>query len=113
MNCSAHLYSTISTVNGDSVHCKKTEGKCQKMNGIVTDVCKRCVIGGVSVFEGDKRVAHVMRGRNGEDCDRPRPFSIIAIWAVGVLAKCRGSTVTTSSQLLHWYYVLVLGALSS
>ena len=51
-----------------------------------------------------------MRGRNGGGCDRPRPFSIIAILAVVVLTKCRGSTVT---KLLHWYYAVVLGALSS
>ena len=30
MNCSAQLYSTRSTVNGDSVHCEKIEGGCQK-----------------------------------------------------------------------------------
>ena len=30
MNCSAQLYSTKSTVNGDSIHCEKTEGECQK-----------------------------------------------------------------------------------
>ena len=65
-------------------------------NDIVTDVCKRCVIGGISVFERDERGAQVMRERNGGDCDRPRPFSIIAIWAVIVLAKCRGSTVTSA-----------------
>ena len=64
-------------------------------NDIVTDVCKRCVIGGVSVFERDERGAQVMQGRNGGGCDRPRPFSIIAIWAVIVLAKCRESTVTS------------------
>ena len=60
---------------------------------IVADVCKRCIIGGVSVFKWDERGAQVMRGRNGGGCDRPRPFSIIAIWAVVVLTKCRGSTV--------------------
>ena len=65
-------------------------------NDIVTDVCKRCVIGGISVFERDERGAQVTRERNGGDCDRPRPFSIIAIWAVIVLAKCRGSTVTSA-----------------
>ena len=63
---------------------------------IVTDVCKRCVIGGVSVFKWDGRVAQVMRGRNGGGCDRSRPFSIIAILAVVVLTKCRGSTVTSA-----------------
>ena len=30
MNCSAQLYSTRSTVSGDSVYCEKTEGGCQK-----------------------------------------------------------------------------------
>ena len=34
-------------------------------NDIVTDVCKRCVIGGISVFKRDERGAHVMRERNG------------------------------------------------
>ena len=34
-------------------------------NDIVTDVCKGCVIGGISVFEWDERGAQVMRGRNG------------------------------------------------
>ena len=51
---------------------------------IVADVCKRCVIGGVSVFKWDERGAQVMRVRNGGGCERPRPFSIIAIWAVVV-----------------------------
>ena len=60
---------------------------------IVADVCKRCVIGGVSVFKWDERGAQVMRGRNGGGSDRPRLFSIIAIWAVVVLTKCRESTV--------------------
>ena len=45
-------------------------------NDIITDVCKRCVIGGISVFERDERGAQVVRERNGEGCDRPRPFSI-------------------------------------
>ena len=60
---------------------------------IVADVCKRCVIGSVSVFKWNERGAQVMRGRNGGGCDRPRPFSIIASWAVVVLTKCCGSTV--------------------
>ena len=47
-------------------------------NDIVTDVCKRCVIGGVSVLKWNERGAQVMRERNGGGCDRPRPFSIIA-----------------------------------
>ena len=34
-------------------------------NDIVTDVCKRCVIGGVSVFKWEERWAQVMRGRDG------------------------------------------------
>ena len=46
---------------------------------IVTDVCKRCVIGGISVFKRDERGAQVVRERNGGGCDRPRPFSVIAI----------------------------------
>ena len=65
-------------------------------NDIVTDICKRCVIGGISEFERDERGAQVMRGRNGGGCDRPRPFSVIAIWAGIMLAKCRGSTVTSA-----------------
>ena len=65
-------------------------------NDIVTDVCKRCIIGGVSMFKWDERGAQVMRERNKGGCDRPRPFSIIAILAVVVLTKCRGSTVTSS-----------------
>ena len=32
---------------------------------IVTDVCKRCVIGGISEFERDEKGAQVMRKRNG------------------------------------------------
>ena len=81
-------------------------------NDIVTDVCKRCVIGGVSVFKWYERVAQVMRGRNGgEGCDRPRPFSIIAILAVVVLIKCRGSTVTSAHVsccigIMHWCWGL-------
>ena len=37
-----------------------------------------------------------MRERNGGGCDRLRPFSVIAIWAGIVLARCRGGTVTSS-----------------
>ena len=74
---------------------------------ILTDVCKRCVIGGISVFKWDERGAQAMRGRNGGGCDRPRPFSIIAIWAVVVLTVCRGSTVTSAQVsccigIMHW-----------
>ena len=65
-------------------------------NDIVTDVCKRCVIGGMSEFERDERKEQVVRERNGGGCDRPRPFSVIAIWAGIVLAKCRGGTVTSA-----------------
>ena len=61
---------------------------------IVTDVCKRCVIGGIGVFKRDERGAQVIRGGNGWGCDRPRPFRVIAIWTSFVLAQCRGSTVT-------------------
>ena len=80
-------------------------------NDIVTDVCKRCVIGGISVFKWDERGAQVMRGRNGGGCDRPRPFSIIAIWAVVVLTKCRGSTVISAQVsccigIMHWCWGL-------
>ena len=48
-------------------------------NDIVTDICKRCVIGGISEFERDERGAQVMRERSGGGCDRPRPFSVLAI----------------------------------
>ena len=80
-------------------------------NDIVTDVCKRCVIGGISVFERDESGAQVMRGRNGGGCDRPHLTSIIAIWAVIVLAKCRGSTVTSVQVscgigIMHWCWGL-------
>ena len=95
MNCSAQLYSTRSTVNGDSVHCEKTEGGCQKRTTLSL-MHKRYVIGGISVFERDEKGAQVMRERNGGGCDRPPPFSIIAIWAITALAKCRGSTVTSA-----------------
>ena len=76
-------------------------------NDIVTDVCKRCVIGGVSVFKWNERGAQFMRGMNGGGCDRPHPFSIIAILAVVVLTKCRGSTVTSAHvscciDIMHW-----------
>ena len=80
-------------------------------NDTVADVCKRCVIGGVNVFKWDERGAQVMRGTNGGGCDRPRPFSIIAIWAVVVLAKCRGSTVTSAQVsccigIMYWCWGL-------
>ena len=42
-----------------------------------------------------------MRGRNGGGFDRPRPFSIIAILAVAVLTKCRGSTVVFFFHLTY------------
>ena len=78
---------------------------------IVTDVCKRCVIGGVSVIKWDESVAQVMRGRNGGGCDRPRPSIIIAILAIVVLTKCRGSTVTSAHVsccigIMHWCWGL-------
>ena len=65
-------------------------------NDIVSDMCKRCVIGGISEFERDVRGAQGMRERNGGGCDRPRPFRVIAIWAGIVLAKCRGGIVTSA-----------------
>ena len=65
-------------------------------NDIVIDIYKRCVIGGISEFERDERGAQVMRERDGGGCDRPRPFSVIAIWAGIMLAKCRGGTVTSA-----------------
>ena len=65
-------------------------------NDIVTDICKRCVIGSISEFERDETEAQVMRERNGGGCDRPRPFSVIAIWAGIVLAKCCRGTVTSA-----------------
>ena len=65
------------------------------------------------MFKWYERGAQVMRERNGVGCDRPRPFSIITIWAVVVLAKCRGSTVTSAQVGCGMYYALVLGALSS
>ena len=43
-----------------------------------------------------KGILSVMRERNGGGCDRPRPFRVIAIWAGFVLAKYRGSTVTSA-----------------
>ena len=61
---------------------------------IVTDVCKRCGIGGICVFERNERGAQVMRRWNRGGCDRPHPFRVIAIWTGFVLAQCRGSTVT-------------------
>ena len=65
-------------------------------NDIVTDVCKRCIIGGISEFERDERGAQVMRERNGGGCGRPRPFSVIASWGGIALAKCCGGTVTSA-----------------
>ena len=67
-----------------------------KEDDIVSNVYKRCVIGGISEFERDERGAQVMRERNGGGYDRPPPFSVITIWAGIVLAKCRGSTVTNA-----------------
>ena len=76
-------------------------------NDIVTDVCKRCAIGDISVFKRDEKGAQVMRERNGGGCDRPHPFSIIAIWAIVVLTKCRGSSVISTQiscciGIMHW-----------
>ena len=52
-----------------------------------------------------------MRGGNGGGCDRPRPFSIIAILAVVALTKCTGSTVSSahvsgSIGIMHWCWGL-------
>ena len=43
-----------------------------------------------------KGILCVMRERAGGGCDRPRPFRVIAIRAGFVLAKYRGSTVTSA-----------------
>ena len=96
MNCSAQSYSTRSTVNGGGVHCEKADGECQKRTTSSLMLCKQCVIGGISEFERDESGAQVMRERNGGGCDKPRPFSVNAIWAGIVLAKCRGDTVTSA-----------------
>ena len=45
-------------------------------NDIVTDICKQCVIGGISEFERDERGAQGMRERNGEGCDTGRVRSV-------------------------------------
>ena len=79
-------------------------------NDIVTDICKQCVIGGISEFERNERGVRVIRERNGGGCDRPRLFSVIAIWAGIVLAKYRRGTVT-SAQVSSG--IGMLGALSS
>ena len=51
--------------------------------------------GGV-FFPVRKAILSVMRERSGGGCDRPRPFRVIAIRAGFVLAKYRGSTVTSA-----------------
>ena len=44
-----------------------------------------------------------MRERNEGGCERPRPFRVIAIRAGFVLAKYRGSTVTSAQvSRLRW-----------
>ena len=110
MNCSAQLCSTRSTVNGDGVHCEKTEGGCQKRttSSLMYVAMRRRRRERVQV---GRKEAQVMRGRNGRGCDRPRPFSIIAILAVVVLTKCRGSTVTSAHVsccigIMHWCWGL-------
>ena len=80
-------------------------------NGIVTDICKRCVIGGTSELERDEGRVQVMRERNGGGCDRPRPFSVIASWAGVVLTKCRAATVLSPQVsggigIMHWCWGL-------
>ena len=80
-------------------------------NDIVTDICKRCVIGGISEFERDERGAQVMRERNGGGCDRSRPFSDLGRHRAGRVS--RRYRYKSSSQQWHWYYARVLGALSS
>ena len=63
---------------------------------IVIDVRERWVVGIVSEFKWHKE-AHSVRAGNGGGCDRPRPFRITSqIWAGFVLAKYRGSTVTSA-----------------
>ena len=57
MNCLAQLYSTRSTVSGDSVYCEKNRRWMPEKDDIVIDICKRCVIGGVRVFRRDERGA--------------------------------------------------------
>ena len=81
---------------------------------IVIDVCKRCVIGGVGVFKWDERGAQVMRRRNGGGSRQAASVQnhrdLGRLCAGPMSRKYRNRC---SSQLLHWYYALVLGALSS
>ena len=73
---------------------------------IVTDVCKRCVIGGISVFKRDERVAQVVRERNGGGCDRPRLFSVIAIWALLLLLlERRGEIADAAGKNPHNFFL--------
>ena len=67
MNCSAQLYSTRFTVNGERSIGKKTEGAAR--------------IGAVCHVKWYEVWAYRLRSPNGGGGDRPRPFIIIAIWA--------------------------------
>ena len=78
---------------------------------IVADVRKRCIVVGVGVFKWDERGGANNAGEERRGCDRPRPFSIIAILAVVALTKCRGSTVSSahvsgSIGIMHWCWGL-------
>ena len=54
------------------------------------------MMNGGGLLSCKKGILSVMRERNGGGCDRPRPFRVIAIRAGFVLAKYRGSTVTSA-----------------
>ena len=82
-------------------------------NDIVTDICKRFVIGGISEFERDERGAQVMRE------ERRGLWQTASVQRHGDLDRhCAGQVsrkyrYKRSSQQWHWYYAFVLGALSS
>ena len=62
----------------------------------VTGVCERSVKGIAGLFKWDEKRAHNLIRGDGEGCDRPCPFTVIAIGAGVVLVQNHGSTVTSA-----------------
>lgn len=81
------------TVNDDGHHLEKSNGGCQKKNGIVTCLCKRWVLRIICVYKWPKVREQDMRSGNGGGGDRPRPSRVIANHAGIGLDRTRGSTV--------------------
>ena len=64
MNCSAQMYSTRSTVNGEGVHWENAEGSSQNMT-VVANISERFIVGAVCDVKWYEVLADRLRSPNG------------------------------------------------